>query len=180
MALKKLQLNNKITSLKDLKKWTNISISLLHPNFVNVYGTTALDDGMMGIVMEYADMGALTRGLMDSLTEQQKVSISLGVCSGISFLHSKKVSHQHIKPENVLLFGAEPIARLSDLGVSKAIKTVGNPKYNAPDLLETGATQGVPIDVFSLSIIFFELFSGEDTFKGKKDVMNGLLMFLFK
>ncbi|CAG0907108.1 unnamed protein product, partial [Cyprideis torosa] len=50
----------------------------------------------------------------------------------------------------------------------------GTPKYCAPELLDKGLRYGTPVDVYSLSLILFELFTGEDPFKGCTSVMQVL------
>ncbi|CAG0905457.1 unnamed protein product [Cyprideis torosa] len=54
----------------------------------------------------------------------------------------------------------------------------GTPKYCAPELLEEGLRYGTPVDVYSLSLILFELFTGEDPFKGCTSVMQVLAAIL--
>jgi len=38
---------------------------------------------------------------------------------------------------------------------------IGTPKYAAPEMLEPGTAYGVSVDIFSLTVIMFELFSGK-------------------
>ena len=103
VVLKKLRINPKSDQMKDIKKETSLAISLLHPNVVRVFGTSRLRDGMMGILMEFADKGDMSRASMDRLSFNQKIKVSFGVCQGIEFLHSKRVAHRDLKPENILL-----------------------------------------------------------------------------
>ena len=135
-----------------------------------------MENGFLGIVMEWADQGSLG-DKMKSLTFSQKVRVSLDICDGVAYLHSQKIAHRDLKPDNVLLFGIEPKAKISDFGTSKVIQTMitntsmaGTPKYAAPELMETGLQFGRSVDVYSLAIIFYELFSGLDPFPGCKTV----------
>ena len=171
--IKKLRLNPKSDQLKEIKRETSLAISLLHPNIVRVYGTTRLMDGMMAIVMEFADMGDLCRVNMDKLSKDQKISVAYEIGSGISFLHSRRVAHRDLKPENVLLFGRKPVPKITDFGSSKVIQTMiqsttmaGTVKYAAPELLHKGTVYGESVDIYSLAVILYELFSGEDAFSG--------------
>jgi serine/threonine protein kinase len=113
------------------------------------------------------------------LSFSQKVRVSLCICDGLAYLHAKKVAHRDLKPENILLFGSEPLAKISDFGTSKVIQTMitntsmaGTPKYSAPELLDVGLKCGKPVDVFSLAIILYELFSGLDAFPGCQTVVQ--------
>jgi len=153
--------------MKLLKLETSLAISLFHPNVVKTFGQLQMDNGFHGIVMEWADSGSL-RAEMKNLSSAQKVRVSLCICDGLEYLHSKKVVHRDLKPDNILLFGTEPMAKISDFGTSKVIQTMitntsmaGTPKYSAPELLDTGVRCGKSADVFSLVLILsnFSLFT---------------------
>jgi serine/threonine protein kinase len=47
--------------------------------------------------------GSLSQILTTGLTNQQKLELLLQISSGISFLHSKKVTHLDLKPDNILV-----------------------------------------------------------------------------
>ncbi len=59
VAVKRLILNPRGEQISALKFETSLAISLLHPNVVRVFGTVRMDGGLVGIVMEHADGGAL-------------------------------------------------------------------------------------------------------------------------
>lgn len=93
------------------------------------------------------------------------------------YLHSKKVAHRDLKPDNILLFGPSLTPKVSDFGTSKVIQTcltntseTGTPKYSAPELLNCGVHYGASVDIFSLSMIFYEMFAGRDPFPRAKTV----------
>ncbi len=178
VAVKRLRINQKSDQMKSLKLETSLAISLFHPNIVRIFGTLQMENGFMGIVMEWADQGSLG-GKMKSLTFSQKVRVSLDICDGVAYLHAQKIAHRDLKPDNILLFGTEPKAKISDFGTSKVIQTMitntsmaGTPKYAAPELMEQGLQFGRSVDVFSLAIIFYELFSGLDSFPGCKTIVQ--------
>lgn len=178
VAVKRLRINPKSDQMKSLKLETSLAISFFHPNVVRIYGQLKMDNGFLGIVMEWADQGSLADKLR-TLSFDQKVKTALGICDGLSYLHSKKVAHRDLKPDNVLLFGTDPLAKISDFGTSKVIQTMitntsmaGTPKYSAPELMETGVKCGKTADIFSLAIILYELFSGLDPFPGCQTIMQ--------
>ena len=118
VAVKKLRITQKSEQMKSLKLETSLAISLFHPNIVRIFGCLKMDNGFLGIVMEWANQGSL-KDKIPSLSYSQKVGVALCICDGVSYLHSKKIAHRDLKPDNVLLFGSEPVAKISDFGTSK-------------------------------------------------------------
>ena len=60
----------------------------------------------------------------------------LEIAEGVQYLHSNKIIHRNLKPENIFL-GDEKVVKIGDLGMAKLIKaslatTVGgSPLYMA-------------------------------------------------
>ena len=80
--------------------------------------------GESALVMEFADGGPLTADLMrrfmvDDMGKEMAKKVSLGLLAGLEYLHQNKVVHRDLKPDNILLFGTEPIPKISDFGISK-------------------------------------------------------------
>lgn len=158
--------------IRQLQLEANLTIGLHHPNIVRLFGTTWISGNRFGIVMEKAENGSLDKCLM-SLELQAAARIALGVIDGLEYVHSKKVAHRDLKPQNILLFGPQLVPKIADFGVSKVIQTiitnsamVGTPKYAAPELLEPGLKYGCTADIFSLAVIVFEMFSGQPAERG--------------
>jgi serine/threonine protein kinase len=170
VAVKRLRIDPRSDQLKQLKLETSLAISFFHPNMVRFYGSTLLEGGYHGIVMELADQGSL-RDKGKTLTLDQKVRVGLCICDGLTYLHAKQVAHRDLKPDNILLFGSDPVAKITDFGTSKVIQTLitntsmaGTPKYSAPELLDVGISYGSSVDIFSLAMVLYELFSDQDPF----------------
>ncbi|CAF4274574.1 unnamed protein product, partial [Rotaria sordida] len=76
-----------------------------------------------------------------------------------------------LKPENILI-AQDKRAKLSDFGMARVLATIqhntsgsGTPKYTAPELLETSTKYGQEVDIYSLSLILYEMFSGKIAFE---------------
>ncbi|KAJ2991292.1 hypothetical protein HDV02_003862 [Globomyces sp. JEL0801] len=83
------------------------------------------------------------------------------LASGLSALHKKKIKHQNIKPENVLL-DADLLPVFCDFGLpkafdknSKSVKVQGTRAYLPPEQLDRKV--GRKGDIFSLGLVFVEL-----------------------
>ncbi|CAG0903515.1 unnamed protein product [Cyprideis torosa] len=176
VAIKVFQIQENDSYLKAMKIEISFATRLQHPNVVRIYGITRMRSDTTAIVMEQADKGSL-RVFIGKLSYPKKVAIARGILEGIAYLHSRKVAHRDLKPENILLFGDKLVPKISDFGTSRIVQAsmvntmmTGTPKYCAPELLEEGLRYGTPVDVYSLSLILFELFTGEDPFKGCRSV----------
>jgi serine/threonine protein kinase len=94
------------------------------------------------------------------------------ICDGLEYLHNNNIVHRDIKPKNIFL--NENIVKIGDFGLSRKIikgdrvlvsninnvytSNIGSLLYSAPELLE-GGIYNEKVDIYSLGIIIFELFS---------------------
>ncbi|GIL70576.1 hypothetical protein Vretifemale_1304, partial [Volvox reticuliferus] len=104
------------------------------------------------------------------LSMSMVLSISIDVVRGLEYLHPTIV-HRDLKPANVLvnMSGPEPIAKISDFGLSRMRNTVmptmhpevGTPAYMAPECFDT---QNLKIthqaDIYSFAVIVWEMLTG--------------------
>ncbi|KAK5827168.1 kinase-like domain-containing protein [Linnemannia elongata] len=82
--------------------------------------------------------------------------------AGLSHIHEAGIRHCDLKPENVLVDRGMQL-RVTDLGLAeessvKSNRRAGTPGYWAPEVLEGGLHTN-KIDVFSLGIMFYMMFS---------------------
>ena len=144
VALKKLRIKPNENQTFDIQREAALCFQVQHPNIVELFGLTKLENNYMGFVMEWADEGSL-RENMAKMNPEEKIKVSLCICKGLDHMHSIRIAHRDLKPENILLFGDKTIAKISDFGTSKVIQTiivgtnmVGTPKYSAPETMLKG------------------------------------------
>jgi len=136
------------------------------------------------LVMEYLHKGDLRKfieknqpppNFSPSLSSLPLIlRMCLDLCSGMVYLHRRNVLHRDIKPENVLLVSTEENApvllKLTDFGTSGVIsslqsQTIGTVRYCAPELLRR-EQHNEKVDVYSASMLFFEMMVGHIPFDG--------------
>jgi tRNA A-37 threonylcarbamoyl transferase component Bud32 len=144
VALKQLRIKPKASKMDDIKLEAALCYRINHPNIIAMFGLTTLENKYMGLVMEWADEGSLGNS-MEEMNTAEKIKVSICICEGLAYMHSFRIAHLDLQPENVLLFGNKSKAKISDFGTSKVIQTiiastgdVGNPKYSAPELMIKG------------------------------------------
>ena len=145
---------------------------LRHPNIVQFLGlyyplpTTQSSSGtkLPVIVMElmeeslksYVEFAERNNTIIPYLS---KFSILQDVAQGLRYLHHQNppVIHRDLSPNNILLT-AHLVAKISDLGVAKAVnldskqtmtKVPGTSDFMPPEALEESSKYGPPLDIFS-------------------------------
>ena len=123
-----LQLNAEIVVKKMLKAdfsdideyFTESSLLHLssHPNVVPIY-YACQDEDHVFLAMPYFKIGSLKKRMLFSpISVREIIVISTQVLSGLHNIHSKKLIHFDVKPDNIL-FSDRGEALLSDFGLTK-------------------------------------------------------------
>ena len=101
-----------------------VMMTLRHRNLVTVYD--AGEDPEMGlcyIVMEYMPGGSVKDRLCEhgAMPVPEAISIAAQIADALGMAHFHGVIHRDVKPDNIL-FSADGVPKLSDLGVAKFLK----------------------------------------------------------
>ncbi|KAL4439352.1 hypothetical protein ABPG74_017015 [Tetrahymena malaccensis] len=100
-----------------------------------------------------------------SIDETMKIQIAYQIIAGLNILHSKKIIHRDIKPQNILVCtqGSKNVQiKIADFGFVKEVNKQtqqasykGTPMYSAPEFSKNLIT--MKSDIFSLGIILLEI-----------------------
>ncbi|NXX21189.1 STK36 kinase, partial [Podargus strigoides] len=156
--------------LKNLQREIEIMRGLHHPNIIQMLDSFETDKEVV-VVTDYAE-GELFQILEDdgSLPEDQVQTIAAQLVSALYYLHSHRILHRDMKPQNILL-GKDGIIKLCDFGFARAmsIHTMvltsikGTPLYMSPELVEERPYDHTA-DLWSVGCILYELFVGTPPF----------------
>jgi len=156
--------------LKNLKKEIEIMSGLKHPNVIEMLDSFETDKEVV-VVTELAE-GELFQILEDDgkLSESQVNDITCQLLSALFYLHSHRILHRDMKPQNVLI-GKGGIVKLCDFGFARAMSVntlvltsiKGTPLYMSPELVEEKPYDH-NADLWSLGCILYELYVGKPPF----------------
>ena len=159
-----------ISMTKGFQQEVSTLSCLKHLNIIRFYGICETNPrtSECGIVMEFANLGTLKNHIQD-LTRLQASKACLDMFQGLQYLHSKEYIHRDMKLENILLVGdlhRDFTAKIADFGMSRITaqvmtKFLGTPMYMAPELVQDSVRYNNKVDVYSSSIIVFEVFTKE-------------------
>jgi eukaryotic-like serine/threonine-protein kinase len=144
---------------------------LNHPGIVTLY-EMGEEEGSALLVTELVEGDTLDGLIRDGVLSDREIGeIGADLCEALDHAHSRSVVHRDIKPQNVLVTEeGEPHAKLMDFGVARITDAaaltapgdvVGTLAYMAPEQAE-GAEVGPEADVYSLALMLYECWSGEN------------------
>jgi serine/threonine-protein kinase len=144
-----------------------------HSNVCRVYDVGEVG-GQTFLSMEYVDgedLAALLRRI-GRLPADKALEIAGQLCAGLSAAHREGVLHRDLKPANVMLDGRGR-AVITDFGLAGFADQIqglevrsGTPAYMSPEQL-AGKEVTARSDIFSLGVVFYEIFTGKRAFEGE-------------
>ncbi|CAD7937135.1 unnamed protein product [Amoebophrya sp. A120] len=156
--------------LRNLRSEISILKRLEHPNIICLFDSFETTTDFC-LVTEFAH-GELFDVFQDdkNLPEPEVQAIAVQLIQALHYLHSHRIIHRDMKPQNVLVGPNEQI-KLCDFGFARAMScnTVvltsikGTPLYMAPELVQE-LPYNHTADLWSVGVILFELFVGTPPF----------------
>uniref|UniRef100_A0A1Y1N662 non-specific serine/threonine protein kinase n=1 Tax=Photinus pyralis TaxID=7054 RepID=A0A1Y1N662_PHOPY len=171
VALKVITKRGKsLKEIKGLRQECEIQRGLHHPNIIQMLDSFETDNEIV-VITEFAHK-ELTVVLSKEgyLPEERAQRIVWDLVSALYYLHSHRVLHRDLKPQNILL-DQKNNAKLCDFGFARNMSTgthvltsiKGTPLYMAPELVEEHPYDH-NADLWSLGCIIYELLVGTPPF----------------
>lgn len=171
IALKVLQQGGAIDAneVARFKREITLARKITHPNVIRIH-----DFGESGkhvfISMELLVGGTLADRMQTGVTLSEGITIATGVCEGVQAAHVLGIVHRDLKPENIL-FDAYRRPKVADFGLarlvtisSRSVGFSGTPFYMSPEHAN-GLEITTRSDVYSLGVLFYQLFTGRLPFQ---------------
>ena len=179
---------------KDLIKSINIEIKIMnmfstHTYFPKLYDVYENSHETV-LVMELLGGGELFDQIADNedfLTEEDSAYIIKQVCEGLHTVHSKKIVHMDVKPENICLVSnreaytkdsassnTKPQIKLIDFGLAKILTDtpvrdmVGTTEFIAPEIINFEPIT-TAVDMWALGVTVYIVLTGISPFQGDTD-----------
>ncbi|KAJ3644363.1 hypothetical protein Zmor_027028 [Zophobas morio] len=153
-----------------LRRECEIQRNLHHPNIIQMLDSFETASEIV-VVTEFAqkELNNLL-GKEGYLSEERASPIIWDLVSALFYLHSHRVLHRDLKPQNILIDSTSR-AKLCDFGFARNMSTgthvltsiKGTPLYMAPELIEE-QPYDYKADLWSLGCIMYELLVGAPPF----------------
>jgi formylglycine-generating enzyme required for sulfatase activity len=156
---------------------------LQHPHIVQLYEVGEVR-GQPFFSLEFCDGGSLTDQLKKQRpTPYEGAALIETLARAMHYAHLRGVVHRDLKPGNVLLAGAERLAKITDFGLAKRIDAeardvsqsgaiMGTASYMAPEQAAGKVRDtGPAADVYALGALLYECLTGRPPFEGPQQVV---------
>ncbi|CAD5117831.1 unnamed protein product [Dimorphilus gyrociliatus] len=165
-------LPKKTTKLKDFSREFQYSYYLSpHSNILKTFDVAFQTDSSFVFAQEYAPEGDLFEAIEPQKGFREEVVKLVGkqIGSALEFMHSKRLAHRDVKPENVLVFQSFQKFKLVDFGMTRRsstwVRKVSNGiPYTPPEIAEAIKGERYVVDssadVWAFGVLLFCAITG--------------------
>ena len=167
-----------------LKRESDIIKDINHANIVKVFGYHSISDFFI-IEMEYVEGYSLAE-ILDGvntdtpLTFSQMLEWSLQILNGLWVVHKANISHNDLKPQNILIESQSNTVKITDFGTSRRLEDVwvwtkrhGTEAYMAPEVALEGKRGRNVSDIYSLGVLLYEMVTGSLPYNSPHQLLTG-------
>ncbi|XP_072840234.2 death-associated protein kinase 2 isoform X1 [Pogona vitticeps] len=131
---------------QQVEREVGILRQLRHPNIMRLHDLFASTAEMV-LILELIHGGELFDFIAEkeTLTEEEAVPFLKQILLGVSYMHSCRIAHFDLKPENIMLFQKDvphPTIKIIDFGLAQKLEEgvtfkslCGTPQYIAPEVV---------------------------------------------
>ncbi|KAM8973622.1 death-associated protein kinase 2 [Pelodytes ibericus] len=164
-------------TLEEIEREVNILREIKHPNIVTLHDVYENKTDVV-LILELVSGGELFDFLAqkESLSEEEATRFIKQILEGVNYLHTRKIAHFDLKPENIMLLDKTipvPHIKLIDFGLAHKIvdgvefkNIFGTPEFVAPEIVNYEPL-GLAADMWSIGVITYILLSGASPFLGE-------------
>jgi serine/threonine protein kinase/formylglycine-generating enzyme required for sulfatase activity len=155
-------------------KEARVVASLDHAHIVPVFDVGRTDDGLCYVVSKFIEGSDLSAKIKTTrLAWPDSAELVATIAEALHHAHKRRLVHRDVKPANILI-DTESKPHLADFGLAlkeedygKRAGVCGTPAYMSPEQAngESHRVDGRS-DIFSLSVVFYELLTGRRPFAG--------------
>ncbi|XP_049579273.1 death-associated protein kinase 2 isoform X1 [Syngnathus scovelli] len=162
---------------EEIEREVDILQQLQHPNVVALHDVYENRTDVV-LILELVSGGELFDFLArkESLCEEEATQFIKQILDGVQYLHSKRIAHFDLKPENIMLLDRNvPLPRIKviDFGLAHKMEAgaefkniFGTPEFVAPEIVNYEPL-GLEADMWSIGVITYILLSGASPFLGE-------------
>nr|XP_033812863.1 death-associated protein kinase 3 [Geotrypetes seraphini]XP_033812864.1 death-associated protein kinase 3 [Geotrypetes seraphini]XP_033812866.1 death-associated protein kinase 3 [Geotrypetes seraphini] len=174
---RRLSSSRRGVSREEIEREVDILREIQHPNIITLHDIFENKTDVV-LILELVSGGELFDFLAEkeSLTEEEATQFLKQILDGVQYLHSKRIAHFDLKPENIMLLdknSPSPRIKLIDFGIAHKIEAgnefkniFGTPEFVAPEIVNYEPL-GLEADMWSIGVITYILLSGASPFLGE-------------
>lgn len=170
------------TFVERFRREAQAGARLSHPNIVSIFDVGRHEDDHF-LVMEYVEGTNLKQIIKESgpLEESQVIRMGIQLSEALEHAHENGLIHCDIKPHNILITDRGKV-KVTDFGIARACTSdtitfsgsmVGSVHYFSPEQAR-GGTADVQSDIYSASVVLYELATGALPFYAESPVSVAL------
>lgn len=161
--------------------------ALAHPNIAAVYDFGTDDLERLFIAMELIEGPSVSHAVERGLSLRNALELSDQLLAGLAHAHARGVIHRDLKPDNVVLSGANlpatiGIPKLVDFGIATVAglaneepedvverdtmrgEVIGTPRYMSPEQAMGERNLSPRTDLYNVGLILYEVLTGNPPF----------------